>query len=111
MLHWSGLLESSGGVYRAAIDLAAPVQRTYSFYPNAPDNRFIQAAESVPDAKTYLWFARFPWLTYESNSGMHIVEMRDVQFLFPQRGNRAPFTFRVLLAAYAHVLKAGLLER
>src|SRR5439155_3961293 len=60
LLHWSGLVESDQGVYRASIDLTSSMPPLYTLYPNAEENRYVQAAQSLPDVHRYLRFARFP---------------------------------------------------
>ena len=108
---WSGLVKQPKGIYRGAIDLTASGYPVYSFFPNAEDNRDVQAAEARADMQTFLWFARFPWITYQQNQdGTGIVEMKDIQFLWPPRGNRHPFTFHVSFDGQGHVLQS-VLER
>lgn len=116
---WSGLVQSTRGVYRGSIsikenpaaDLAASESSPYRFFPNAEDNLYVRTAESLPQVKRYLWFARFPWITYRMSNGPQVVEIRDAQFLWPPRSGDPPFTFRVLLDGEGHVLGAGLSTR
>lgn len=111
LLRWSGLLQTNKGIYRGSIDLAASSQPGYDFFPNAENNQFLEKAESLPDAKTFLWFARFPWVTYQWNDGLQIVEIRDIQFFLPSRRANTPFTFQVLLDRQGRVLSSGLLRQ
>jgi membrane-bound metal-dependent hydrolase YbcI (DUF457 family) len=110
LLNWSGLIESSNGVYRDEIDLTGSVAPNYRFYANAENNRYLQTAEASHDARIFLWFARFPWITYQRLGTLHVVEMRDVQFFLPSRGDNAVFTFRVSLDSQGHILSSVLLR-
>ncbi|MBI4464617.1 MAG: metal-dependent hydrolase, partial [Acidobacteria bacterium] len=110
-LRWSGLVQSPKGVYWGSIDLANSSQRAYRLYPNAEDNQYLQAAETLPDVRIFLWFARFPWVTYQHDDGLHVVEIRDVQFLWPPRDAASRFTLRVFLDGQGRVLSHGFLER
>ena len=111
LLHWSALVQSSDGVYRSSIDLTDSRQPRYQFFHNAEDNPFVQAAAELPDVKTYFWFARFPWVTYYQNDGLHVVVIRDIQFYWPARGDRAPFTLRISLDSNRRVISSNLLPR
>ncbi len=111
LLRWSGLVESEKGIYRASIDLASSTPPSYMLYPDAEENRYVQAAQSLPDVHRYLRFARFPWVTFQASDGFNLVEFRDVQFFWPPRGRIQPFTFQVFLDHEGHVKFSGLLRR
>lgn len=110
LLRWSGLVQSPKGIYWGSINLTHSIQPAYSFFPMAEDNQYLQTAEALADVKTYLWFARFPWVTYHQNDGIHVVEIRDAQFFWPPRGDTPPFTFRISLDGQGHVLSAALVR-
>ena len=78
---------------------------------NAEKNQYVEAAETLADVKTYLWFARFPWVTYRQVDGLHIIEYRDIQFFGPRRGNDPPFTLRVSLDGQGYVVSSSLLNQ
>jgi hypothetical protein len=111
LLQWSGLILSPGGVYRASIGLGHSARPEFSFFKNSDSNAYLVAAESIPAAQTYLWFARFPWFVYRQADGSRMIEIRDLQFAWPPRAGTPPFTFRVWMDERAHVTGAGLLER
>ena len=108
-LRWVGLVETPKGIYRGAIDLTDSSRPDYRFYANAEDNQYLQTAEASHDARTFLWFARFPWVTYQRLGSLHVVEIRDVQFFLPSRGDTPPFTFRVSLDSQGHILSSHIL--
>jgi membrane-bound metal-dependent hydrolase YbcI (DUF457 family) len=110
LLRWYGLVQSPQGIYRGSINLTDFSLAAYRFFPNAEDNRYLQTAESLADAKVFLWFARFPWVTYQQLGNLHVVEIRDVQFFLPSRGERSTFTFRVSLDSQGHILSSDLLR-
>ncbi len=107
---WAGFVETPQGIYRGTIDLAASGEPAYRFYPHAESNRYLQAAEALPEVKIYRWFARFPWVSYRQEGGMHVIEYRDLQFLRSSSPDNSPFTFRVSLDSEGRVLQSGMLN-
>ncbi|MBI4459658.1 MAG: metal-dependent hydrolase [Acidobacteria bacterium] len=105
---WSGLVETPDGVYRIAINLADAEPPPSRFFANAEKNQYVEAAEGLEDVKTYLWFARFPWVTYRQVDELHVVEYRDIQFFWPRRGNEPPFTLRVSLDRQGRLVSSAL---
>jgi len=108
---WSGLVETPTGIYRIAIHLFDASPPTYRFFPHAKKNFYLEKAEAFPDAQTFLWFARFPWVTYREENGFHIVEYTDLQFLGVRRDRNFPWTFRVFLDPKGQVVNSTLLRR
>ena len=108
---WVGLIKSPTGVYRGMIDLAAPASPSYAFFPDSVSDNYVQQAEAIPDVQTFLWFARFPWVSYRREDNRSIVEFQDIQFYAPRRSGRLPFTFRVSFDGQGRVASYGLLER
>lgn len=82
---------------------------TFEFFPPAPTNPYIERAESLSEAKTYRWFARFSLVEYrvlgQEPGTLHLVEYRDLRF-----GLRTAFVFRVVLNAAGEVVGAGFVE-
>lgn len=111
IFRWSGLIKSPTGVYRGMIDLTAPDSTSYANFPDSASNDYLQQAENIPDAQTFLWFARFPWVSYRREENRSIVEFRDIQFYAPRRSGRLPFTFQVIFDGQGRVVSHGLLER
>lgn len=111
IFRWAGLIKSPTKVYRGMIDLTEPVSPSYASFPEAPPNPLLQEAERLSDAQTFLWFARFPWVTYRQAENQSIVEIQDIQFYGPRRNGRLPFTYRVEFDGQGRVLSHGLLER
>ena len=107
---WSGLVQTADGVHRIPLDLTDSRPSGSQFFANARENGFLRAAEQRQEVQTYLWFARFPWVTYRQNGALHIVEYQDLQFLRPAQNSPPPFTLRVSLDNSGRVLSAGLLQ-
>ena len=95
-LSWSGLVETPEGIYRIPIDLSDTNVAVHRFFAQAERNRYLETAAGLDDVKIFLWFARFPWVSYRQNNGLHIVEYRDIQFYSPFRNDNSPFTLRLL---------------
>ncbi len=110
LFQWAGFVETPRGIYRGTIDLTTSAEPSYRFYPHAESNRYLQAAEALPEVKTYRWFARFPWVSYHQADGIHVIEYRDLQFLRSSQPDNSPFTFRVSLDNEGRVLQSGLLN-
>src|SRR5438270_4599225 len=74
LLNWDGLVLTQRGVYEMRMDLGgspatveaadsfneAASSLNYRFYPDAPENSYIDAAKRLPEVQTVLWFSRFP---------------------------------------------------
>ena len=108
---WSGMVETPTGIYRIAIHLFDPSPPSYRFFPNAAKNSYTEKAEDFPDTQTFLWFARFPWVTYREENGFHIVEYTDLQFMSVRRDRNLPWTFQVSLDGEGQVVDSTLRRR
>lgn len=108
---WSGMVETPTGIYRVAIHLFDPSPPSYRFFPNAAENFYRKKAEEFPDTQTFLWFARFPWVTYREENGFHIVEYTDLQFMSVRGDRNFPWTFQVSLDGKGQVVHSTLRRR
>lgn len=107
---WSGLAETPEGIYRLSIHLTDPTPPAYRFFPNPGPNSYVEKSKSLTDVQTFLWFARFPWVTYRQENGFHVLEYTDLQFYGPPRGRANPFTFRVAIDNQGRVVSSGMLQ-
>ncbi len=107
--HWSGLVRTPDGIYRVQLDLSDEAPRSLEFFANSPPNAYLEESRQLSEVERYLWFARFPWLTYRQEGETHVIEYRDLRFARPSNRGEAPFTFRVLLDHQGTVLSSGLL--
>ena len=108
---WSGMVETPTGIYRVAIHLFDPSPPSYRFFPNAAENFYRKKAEEFPETQTFLWFARFPWVTYREENGFHIVEYTDLQFMSVRGDRNFPWTFQVSLDGKGQVVHSTLRRR
>jgi len=109
-LRWSGLIRTPDGVYQAWFSLLDDGPPPFRFFADSPANPHIAAARALPSVQRYLWFARFPRITYHQENGHEVVDFTDLRF-FARRGQTAlGFTFRVTMDAEGRVLKQGWLE-
>ncbi len=111
LLWWSGFVDTPTGIYRMAIHLFDPNLPAYRFFPNAEKNFYLEKAEEFADTQTFLWFARFPWVTYHEENGFHIVQYTDLQFMGLRRDRNFPWTFRVSLDEEGQVVGSALHRR
>ena len=111
LLWWSGMVETPTGIYRIALHLLDPSPPAYRFFPNAEKNFYLEKAELFADTQTFLWFARFPWVTYREENGVHIVQYTDLQFMGVRRDRNFPWTLRVSLDDKGQVVGSALLRR
>ena len=105
---WSGLILTSGGVYQSWFSVFDENPPEFEFFPSAA-NDYVARAKEVSEAKTYLWFARFPVARYRAEGGRHIVEWTDRRFNAVRQRNPA-FVFRVVFNEQGQVLSAGFPE-
>jgi membrane-bound metal-dependent hydrolase YbcI (DUF457 family) len=119
--HWDGLVRAPHGVYEMRIDFgdapadaglppgtsaqALPIE--YRFYPDAPDNSYIEAAKHLSQVQTVLWFARFPVIRFHKEGSDAIVEIADIRFPHVRPDQPASFTYQVRFGADGMVLSQG----
>ncbi len=80
MLDWMGLATTKKGPVRQYIRLfdEAGVEAP-EFFPD-PSDPYAAAAFATPYVSRYMKFARFPAVTSGMEKGVHVVEIRDLQF-------------------------------
>jgi membrane-bound metal-dependent hydrolase YbcI (DUF457 family) len=119
--HWDGLVRAPHGVYEMRIDFGdAPVDAglppgttaralpiEYRFYPDAPDNSYIEAAKRLPQVQTVLWFARFPVIRFHKDGGDGIVEIADIRFPHTRPDRPASFTYQIRFAPTGTIVSQG----
>jgi membrane-bound metal-dependent hydrolase YbcI (DUF457 family) len=119
--NWDGLIRTPRGVYELRMDLSGqptsvqaagaadenPASLNYRYYPDSPENSYIDAAKRLPEVQTVLWFARFPVTRFRSEGGDAIVEISDLRFPQTRPDRPASFTYRVRFAASGSVLSQG----
>jgi membrane-bound metal-dependent hydrolase YbcI (DUF457 family) len=119
--HWDGLVLTPRGVYELRMNLGedskevqaagtvpdAAASLTYSFYPDAPPNPYIEAAKRLPEVRTVLWFARFPVTRFHKEGDEAIVEISDLRFPQMKPGRPSSFTYRVRFAQDGTVISQG----
>jgi membrane-bound metal-dependent hydrolase YbcI (DUF457 family) len=119
--NWDGLIRTPRGVYELRMDLSgqpASVQAAgaveesapalgYRYFPDSPENSFIDAAKRLPEVQTVLWFARFPLTRFRTEGGDAIVEISDLRFPQTRPDRPASFTYRVRFASDGRVVSQG----
>jgi hypothetical protein len=119
--NWDGLIRTPRGVYELRMDLSeqpSSVQAAgtldgsaaalgYRYFPDSPENSYIDAAKRLPEVQTVLWFARFPLTRFRTESGDAIVEISDLRFPQTRPDRPASFTYRVRLTSDGRVLSQG----
>lgn len=120
VFHWDGLIRTPRGVYDMHVNLAlfgeaqtaaeAPESSediSYSFYPDAFPNSYIEAAKGLGEVQTVLWFSRFPVTRFHQEGDQAIVEIADLRFPQIRQGRPASFTYRVRFGRDGHLLSKG----
>ena len=124
LLNWDGLVLTPRGVYEMRMDLSggpATAQAasttadtttertalTYRFYPDAPENSYIEAARRLPEVQKVLWFSRFPVTRFRKEGEQAVVEISDLRFPQIRPDRPASFTYRVRFDAGGTVLSRG----
>lgn len=105
---WSGLVLTPEGVYQSWFSVFDSAEPYFEFFASADENQFITQAGALPEARTFLWFARFPVVRYRTEPNRHIVEYSDLRFRGPNNRTTS-FVFRVVLNARGDVISWGVL--
>ncbi len=122
--NWDGLIRTPRGVYELRMDLEgqpASVQAAsaaeesastlnYRYYPDSPENSYIDAAKRLPEVQTVLWFARFPVTRFHKEGAEAVVEISDLRFPQTRTDRPASFTYRVRFAPDGSVRSQGWLR-
>jgi membrane-bound metal-dependent hydrolase YbcI (DUF457 family) len=106
-LSWGGVIRSTDGVYQSRFDLRHLGKQTFTFTPDSPRDKFIDAALELPEVKTYWGFARFPVIRSAALEGLHIVEFGENRFVNPKRRRPQPFTYIVVFDSDGKVVEEG----
>jgi membrane-bound metal-dependent hydrolase YbcI (DUF457 family) len=119
--HWDGLVLTPRGVYELRMNLGSDSKEvqaagtapdaasslTYSFYPDAPPNPYIEATKRLPEVRIVLWFDRFPVTRFHKEGAEAIVEISDLRFPQMKPGRPSSFTYRVRFARDSSVISQG----
>ncbi len=103
LLYWNGLIRSHDGVYYSRLNLGDSQPANFDFFPDSPGNGYVEAALQLPVVQKYLWFARFPVVSYANHGDLHTVQFGDLRF-FSRRTRREPFRLRILFDDGGRVL-------
>ena len=116
--HWDGLVRAERGVYELRINLADKLAndaellaQEHRYFPDAPPNLYIEAAQRLPEVQKVLWFARFPVTRFHKEGDVAVVEISDIRFVQSRRDRLAPFTYRVRFSTDGNVLSKGWVTR
>jgi membrane-bound metal-dependent hydrolase YbcI (DUF457 family) len=108
-LVWDGLIRTENGVYRLHQNLLSSKNIEYDFYPDSAPGKLLDAALTLPETQTYLWFARFPVFRVQRVDGNPAIEIMDMRFVMNNR--RSPgFTFRVTFDSAGNVIQKGMVK-
>ncbi|MCI0403245.1 MAG: metal-dependent hydrolase [Acidobacteria bacterium] len=102
---WTGLALAEEGVCQSWFNVWDEDPPAFEFFPSE-NNEWVVRARELPQAKEYLWFARFPVARYRREGGRHIVEYTDRRFQ-SVRARGPAFNFRVVFNDRGEMLHAG----
>src|SRR5713226_9794098 len=119
--NWDGLIRTPRGVYELRMDLGGYMTNVeaastadedaatlnYRYYPDSPENSYIDAAKRLPEVQTVLWFARFPVTRFHTEGDAAVVEISDLRFPQTRPDRPASFTYLVRFARDGSVLSQG----
>ncbi len=94
---WNGLIRASDGVYYARINFPGSPEPHFQFVADSPANGYIAAAKQAPAARQFLWFTRFPVISYSKVGNLHRVEFNDYRFSQHPGARRGHFTVSVTM--------------
>jgi membrane-bound metal-dependent hydrolase YbcI (DUF457 family) len=121
ILNWDGLIRTQRGVYELRTDLSQPsgipdgsdfagssqAAFTYKYFPDAPENNFIERARQLPEVQKVLWFDRFPVTRFHKEGADSVVEILELRFPQVRPDRPAAFTYRVRFDASGNVISQG----
>ena len=108
---WEGLILTDNGVLQMHEDLLRPATKDVHVFEDTAPPELLARIRDLPEAQTYLWFARFPLYSVTQSNGETNLDISDVRF-FSVRGGRSPgFTFRVVFDSAGNVIRQGMLNR
>ncbi|MFZ0036906.1 MAG: metal-dependent hydrolase [Candidatus Acidiferrales bacterium] len=96
-LEWSGKIRTADGVYQSRFDLRDSAPPSFQFLADSPHDGYTAEAMNLPDARVYLWFARFPVIRSHLMGEDHVVEFSDSRFTDPGTKMPEPFRLRFVL--------------
>lgn len=95
MFHWMGLIETEEAFYEGRINLLHGDQVSLQRYPKVVSDSVVHHLRTHEEVNLFLWFARFPWVTYQPNAEGGVIEFSDLRFLTSILRN--PFRLQILL--------------
>jgi membrane-bound metal-dependent hydrolase YbcI (DUF457 family) len=108
--YWDGLIRTPLGVYEAQFPLLDGVRAApppdLRLHPDSAPDHWMEAARQLPEAKTYLWFARFPVFRSFARGSDHVIVIDDLRFSL-RPGGPPIFQFHVTFDADGRVVYAG----
>jgi len=93
--NWLVLVETGEKVFRSRLNLLDINPTPWEAYTKSPSNPFVRQAQELAEVKTFLWFSRFPLVTYRNSEEGHIVEYSDLRFV--RAGPQSPFFLRIVM--------------
>lgn len=102
---WSGVIKTQEASYQNWFNILTPEISEFSVFPDPPKNEYITLTENLPIVQLFLWFARFPVITYRTLGSTHVVEYFDLRF---NSGlPRKPFLLEIILGPDGEVRRQG----
>lgn len=92
---WRGFVEDGDHYWQGIVALERGEADLVPI-PKGPRNGPVARAEEVEAVKTFLWFARFPVVTFREEGVRQVVEYTDLRFAHSSR-RRPAFLLRVIL--------------
>lgn len=95
VLRWMGLIETREAFYEGRMNLLSGEQVALQSYPKTVSDAVVQQLRDHEEVSLFLWFARFPWATYQHRAEGRVIEFFDLRFhttVF-----RRPFRLQLLL--------------
>jgi membrane-bound metal-dependent hydrolase YbcI (DUF457 family) len=102
---WSGVIKTQGASYQSWLNVLTSQPIQFSFFQDPPKNNYITIAENLPVVQLFLWFARFPVITYQTLGQTHVIEYLDLRFHTGYR--RTPFVLEIIMGPDGKVLEKG----
>ncbi|MBI3327452.1 MAG: metal-dependent hydrolase [Nitrospinae bacterium] len=109
LFSWMGILETEDAFYEGHINLLSRQGISLQPFPKLVNDSVVEHLRAHEEVSLFLWFARFPWATYQPSPEGSVIEFIDLRF--HTRVLRNPFRLQILLNDHGGVKRIGFNRR
>lgn len=107
LARWAGMIRTATGVHQTTFSLFDSAPPQFEFIADRVPPESLEAAQSLREVQTFLWFARFPVVETREEGGQRVVVFTDRRFVQRWASAPAPFEYWVVFDAAGNVTQQG----